>query len=148
MINFQFRHEIFHTLFKDLHGILLIDSNRWVICFDKENRLIAMPHSAESQLCAIRHSAESRLGAMPHSAEFFGIARSWNKILSAFTEAIKLTVYKKISHRWSCLPHDSRVFTEFRQHGIPYIFGTSLYSVCYTELSKIPRNYTEFRVTE
>jgi hypothetical protein len=40
------------------------------------------------------------------------------------------------------------VSTEFRQHGIPYIFVTSVYSVCYTELLKIPRNYTEFRVTE
>jgi hypothetical protein len=42
----------------------------------------------------------------------------------------------------------SRVSTEFRQHGIPYIFVTSVYSVCHTELPKIPRNYTEFRVTE
>jgi hypothetical protein len=42
----------------------------------------------------------------------------------------------------------TRVSTEFRQHGIPYIFVTSVYSVCHTELPKIPRNYTEFRVTE
>jgi hypothetical protein len=27
-------------------------------------------------------------------------------------------------------------------------FFTSVHSVCYTELPKIPRNYTEFRVTE
>jgi hypothetical protein len=40
------------------------------------------------------------------------------------------------------------VSTEFRQHGIPYIFFTSVYSVCHTEVPKIPRNYTEFRVTE
>jgi hypothetical protein len=33
-----------------------------------------------------------------------------------------------------------RVSTEFRQHGIPYIFFTSVYSVCHTELPKIPRN--------
>jgi hypothetical protein len=35
---------------------------------------------------------------MPHSAEFFGIAQSRKKILSAFTEAVKVTVYQKISH--------------------------------------------------
>jgi hypothetical protein len=28
------------------------------------------------------------------------------------------------------------------------VFFTSVHSVCYTELPKIPRNYTEFRVTE
>jgi hypothetical protein len=33
---------------------------------------------------------------MPHSAEFFGKARSRNKILSAFTEAVKVTFYQKI----------------------------------------------------
>jgi hypothetical protein len=37
------------------------------------------------------------------------------------------------------------VSTEFRQHGIPNVFFTSVHSVCYTELPKIPRNYTEFR---
>jgi hypothetical protein len=36
-----------------------------------------------------------------------------------------------------------RVSTEFRQHGIPYIFVTSVYSVCHRELPKIPRNYAE-----
>jgi hypothetical protein len=30
-----------------------------------------------------------------YSAEFFGMAQSRNKILSAFTEAVKVTVYKK-----------------------------------------------------
>jgi hypothetical protein len=55
------------------------------------------------------HSAEPRLGAMPHGAEFFGIARSQNKILSVLTEAVKVTVYQKIVHRRSCLPHDSKI---------------------------------------
>jgi hypothetical protein len=32
---------------------------------------------------------------MWHSSEFFGIAQSGNKILSAFTEAVKVTVYQK-----------------------------------------------------
>jgi hypothetical protein len=45
------------------------------------------------------HSAESRNSAMPHSTEFFGIAWSQNKIISAFTEAVKVTVYQKIGHR-------------------------------------------------
>jgi hypothetical protein len=45
---------------------------------------------------------------------------------------------------WNLLLRN-RVSTEFRQHGIPYIFVTS---VCHTELPKIPRNYTEFCVTE
>jgi hypothetical protein len=45
------------------------------------------------------HSAESRLGAMPHGAEFFGIAQSRNKFLSAFTDAFKVTVYQKIGRR-------------------------------------------------
>jgi hypothetical protein len=40
------------------------------------------------------------------------------------------------------------VFTEFRQHGIPYVFFTSVHSVGGTELVKIPRNYTEFRVAD
>jgi hypothetical protein len=50
-----------------------------------------MLHSAESQLCAMRHSAKSRLDAIPHSAYFF----LQNIILSAFTEAVKVKVYKK-----------------------------------------------------
>jgi hypothetical protein len=33
---------------------------------------------------------------MPHSPEFIGIAGSRNKILSVFTEAVKVTVYQKI----------------------------------------------------
>jgi hypothetical protein len=45
------------------------------------------------------HSAELRLLAMPHSGEFFRKAGSWNKILSAFTEAIKVMVFQKIGHR-------------------------------------------------
>jgi hypothetical protein len=32
---------------------------------------------------------------MRHSEEFFGIAWSLKKIISAFTEAVKVTVYKK-----------------------------------------------------
>jgi hypothetical protein len=32
---------------------------------------------------------------MPHIAEFFRIAGSQSKILSAFTEAIKVTVFQK-----------------------------------------------------
>jgi hypothetical protein len=40
---------------------------------------------------------------------FFGIARSRNNILSAFTEAVKVTVYQKIGHMWSCLPHGSKI---------------------------------------
>jgi hypothetical protein len=59
------------------------------------------------------HSAKSRLGAMPHRMEFFGIAWSRNKILSAFTEAVtgKLTVYQKIGNRRSCLPHGSKILS-------------------------------------
>jgi hypothetical protein len=41
------------------------------------------------------HCAELRLRARPHIAEFFCIAGSWNKILSAFTEAVKETAFKK-----------------------------------------------------
>jgi hypothetical protein len=40
-----------------------------------------------------------KLSAMPHSAEFFGIANSREKISSASTEAVKVTVYQKFSHR-------------------------------------------------
>jgi hypothetical protein len=36
------------------------------------------------------HSVESQLGT-----EFFGMAGNRNKILSAFTEAVKVIVYKK-----------------------------------------------------
>jgi hypothetical protein len=36
---------------------------------------------------------------MPHSAEFFRIAGSLNKILSAFTEVVKVTSLSKIGHR-------------------------------------------------
>jgi hypothetical protein len=39
------------------------------------------------------------LRAMPHSAEFFRTAGNRNKILSAFTEAVKVTVFQKIGHR-------------------------------------------------
>jgi hypothetical protein len=58
-----------------------------------------MRHSAKSELGAMRHSAESQLCAMWHSTEFFGIVRSRDKILSAFTEAVKVTVSPKICHR-------------------------------------------------
>jgi hypothetical protein len=37
------------------------------------------------------------------------IAGSRNKILSAFTEAVKVTVFQKIGHRGSCLPHGSKI---------------------------------------
>jgi hypothetical protein len=43
---------------------------------------------------------------------------------------------------------ESRVFSEFRRYGIPYIFFNSVYSIYYTELLKIPRNYAEFRIAE
>jgi hypothetical protein len=36
---------------------------------------------------------------MIHSVEFFGMAQSQEKILSVFTEAVKVTVYLKISHK-------------------------------------------------
>jgi hypothetical protein len=42
----------------------------------------------------------------------------------------------------------TRVFSEFRGYGIPYVLFNSVYSVYYTELPKIPRNYAEFRFTE
>jgi hypothetical protein len=45
-----------------------------------------------------RHSAESELCVMLYSAEFLGIVGSQKKILSAFTEAVKVTVYQKISY--------------------------------------------------
>jgi hypothetical protein len=64
-----------------------------------ELRLRAMPHSAELGLRAMLHSAESQLPAMLHSAEFFRIAGSRNKILFAFTEAVKVTVFQKIGQR-------------------------------------------------
>jgi hypothetical protein len=35
---------------------------------------------------------------MPRSVEFYGIAQSQNKFLSAFTEAVKVTVYQKMGH--------------------------------------------------
>jgi DNA-binding Xre family transcriptional regulator len=41
--------------------------------------------------------------------EFFGLARSQNKILSASIEAIKVTVFPKICHRLSCLPDGSKI---------------------------------------
>jgi hypothetical protein len=62
-------------------------------------------HSAESQiklffqLRAMPHGTESELFAMRHSEEFFSIVWNRNKILSAFTEAVKVTVYQKIGHR-------------------------------------------------
>jgi hypothetical protein len=46
----------------------------------------------------MQHSVESQLPAMLHSAEFFCIAGSRKKILSAFTEAVKVTVFQKIGH--------------------------------------------------
>jgi hypothetical protein len=55
-------------------------------------------HSAESQIKLFLKN-ENRLRAMSHSAEFFRIAGSRNKILSAFTEADKVTVFQKIGHR-------------------------------------------------
>jgi hypothetical protein len=42
----------------------------------------------------------------------------------------------------------TRVFSEFRRYGIPCVFFNSVYSVYYTELLKIPRNYAEFRIAE
>jgi hypothetical protein len=36
---------------------------------------------------------------MPHIAEFFWHSAESEKIFSAFTEAFKVTVYQKISHR-------------------------------------------------
>jgi hypothetical protein len=41
-----------------------------------------------------------------------------------------------------------RVFTEIRRHGIPYLLFTPVHSVYGTELAKILRKYTEFRVAE
>jgi hypothetical protein len=58
-----------------------------------------MRHSVELELGAIRHNAELQLCVMRHSKEFFGIARSQTIILSAFTEAVKVTVYQKVGHR-------------------------------------------------
>ncbi len=40
------------------------------------------------------------------------------------------------------------MFSEFCPYGIPYVFFNSEYSVYYTELLKILRNYAEFRVAE
>jgi hypothetical protein len=40
------------------------------------------------------------------------------------------------------------MFNEFRRYGIPYVFFTSVYSVCCTKLAKIPRNYMKFSVAE
>jgi hypothetical protein len=81
-------------------AVLNIGSNsrRNSIRFDYENRLRA-----------IRHRTESQIRAMPFSAEFFGIARSRNKILSAFTEAVKVTVFQQISHMRYCLHHGSKI---------------------------------------
>jgi hypothetical protein len=47
-----------------------------------------MPHSVETELAAMLHSAELQLWAMRNSVEL-------EKILSAFTEAFKVIVYKK-----------------------------------------------------
>jgi hypothetical protein len=38
-------------------------------------------------------------------------------------------------------PHAARVSTEFRRHGIPSVFFTSVYSVFRTELAKIPAEF-------
>jgi hypothetical protein len=40
------------------------------------------------------------------------------------------------------------VSTEFHVDGIPFTVVTVVYSVCYTELPKIPRNNTEFCVMD
>jgi hypothetical protein len=58
-------------------------------------------------LCGIAQSRNSVLCGIARS--FFGIVWSWNKIFSAFTEAVNVTVYLKIGHRWSCLPHGSKI---------------------------------------
>jgi hypothetical protein len=44
--------------------------------------------------------------------------------------------------------HQGMVLTEFRQREIMFLFFTSVYSVCGTELANIPQNYSEFSVAE
>jgi hypothetical protein len=53
-----------------------------------------MLHRAEAQLPAMGHSMELRLCTLPQSTEFLGKAWSQNKIISAFTEAVQVTVYQ------------------------------------------------------
>jgi hypothetical protein len=62
------------------------------IAQSQNSALWCIARSRNSALCG----EESRIGAMPYRVEFFGIARSRNKILSSFTETVKVTVYQKI----------------------------------------------------
>jgi hypothetical protein len=64
---------------------------------------------SNSRRSSTKFDKENRLPAMLHSAEFFRIAVSRNKILSAFTEAVKVTVFLTIGDRLSCLPHGSKI---------------------------------------
>jgi hypothetical protein len=71
---------------------------------------------------------------------------NWTLVYYFSMEPFPIFIDPNIFALYRKFPSDSlksRVSTEFRQHGIPYIFITSVYSVCHTELPKIPRNYTE-----
>jgi hypothetical protein len=54
-----------------------------------EFELCSMWHRAGLELCAMRHSTELQLYAMLHSAEFFGIARSRDKIFLPSQKPLK-----------------------------------------------------------
>jgi hypothetical protein len=73
-----------------------------------------------SQICV--DSARGCI-ARSHNSALCSIARSRKKICSAFTVAVKVTVYHKISLRWSYLPHGSKIKL-LRE--LEYIFKTTL----------------------
>ncbi len=80
----------------------------------------------------------------------FSVPRNRNQLFSQkpLSGCIRSTAASLFSYCFVKCSVFRRVFTEFRRHGIPYVFCTSVYSVFYPELHKIPRNHTEFRVTE
>jgi hypothetical protein len=82
-----------------------------------------------SQICV--DSARGCI-ARSHNSALCSIARSRKKICSAFTVAVKVTVYHKISLRWSYLPHGSKIKFYVWHYRIKllreleYIFKTTL----------------------
>jgi len=63
---------------------------------------------------------------------------SQSSLSAAFTASTVLLAVQL--HLLAVQPLLSRVPTEFRRHGIPSVFFTSVYSVFRAELAKIPRN--------
>jgi hypothetical protein len=99
--------------------ILKNQYTRYSIKFDAKNwfRLCPIARSRQEnfwlEFHIEWHCAESQINLFFNSTlchiEFFRIAGSRNQILSAFTEAVKVAVFQKIGHRWSCLSHSSQI---------------------------------------